>query len=86
MVRAANFPSIWTSHTTIYNVLHLHTNRKDLELTLHYSHWITEHVLKLESVGQILQLEPVKIQKKGMHIEYGCYFCGELWVSKFHTF
>lgn len=59
---------------------------KDLELIFHYSHWITEHVLKLESVGQILQLEAVKIQKKGMCIEYGCYFCGELWVSNFHTF
>lgn len=86
MVYAANFPSIWTSHTTINNVLHLHTNRKDLELIFHCSHWITEHVLKLESVGQILQLEAVKIQKKGMCIEYGCYFCGELWVSNFHTF
>lgn len=86
MVHAANFPSICTSHTTIYNVLHLHTNRKDLGLIFQYSHWITEHVLKLESVGQILQLEAARIQKKGMCVEYGCYFCGELWVSNFHTF
>lgn len=86
MVHAANFPSIWTLHTTIYNVLHLHTNRKDLGLIFQYSHWITEHVLKLESVGQILQLEAARIQKKGMCVEYGCYFCGELWVSNFHTF
>lgn len=35
---------------------------------------LTEHILKLESVGQILQLEPMKIQKKGTCIEYGCLF------------